>query len=247
MMKKSIICLLLAVMAMPLAAVLPTLPDGIDSSDPNVLNIKAYKIGKVQTVNVVITDAISASLDTIDAPVKEGDIIKSVDEIVVDDKVLDLLGNISSTSNSASFSSDKVIFSYRVVGNIIGTFTLGITFNSLSLDGKGIEIIGTKYDLGNLSYSFPAYSSSTFSDGTGSGEISNNSTAASTGSITTSTGGKVSSSWEVDVSDTTVPLWIHRGAIAMTVSDADYRSEGDGAKPIGEYRSRVIVTLEDNN
>ena len=246
MMKKSIICLLLAVMAMPLAAVLPTLPDGIDSSDPNVLNIKAYKIGEVQTVNVVITDAISASLDTIDAPVKEGDIIKSVDEIVVDDKVLDLLGNISSTSNSAGFSSDKVIFSYRVVGNITGTFTLGITFNPLSLDGEGIEIIGTKYDLGNLSYSFPAYSSSTFSDGTGSGEISNNSTTTSTGSITTSAG-EVSSSWEVDVSDTTVPLWIHRGAIAMTVSDADYRSEGDGAKPIGEYRSRVIVTLEDNN
>ena len=224
-------------------------PEGMDENASNVLNIKAYKIGDVDGVSVVITDALSESLDTVDLGEN-----KSIDEIVVDNHIDSLLGDTSTSINEEAFA-EHIVFSYRVIGNETGNYSLSLDFSDLTL-AIGTDIIATSYDLGNLSYSFPEYTSSTYTETGNSAEIKDSSSIANVD--TAKAPGRLSSYWEVvspSGSETTVSggqripthVWVHRGAIAMTVNSTDYLSTGDDAPGIGEYRATVRVILTDGN
>lgn len=229
-------------------------PEGMDENASNVLNIKAYKIGDVDGVSVVITDALSESLDTVDLCEKE-----SIDEIVVDNYIDSLLGDTSTSIMDEAFA-EHIVFSYRVIGNETGNYSLSLDFSALTL-ANGTDIIATRYDLGNLSYSFPEYTSSTYTEEGNSAEIKDSSSKDSSSIANVDTAiapGRLSSYWKVvspSGSETTVSggqripthVWVHRGAIAMTVNSTDYLSTGDDAPGIGEYRATVYVILTDGN
>ena len=226
-------------------------PEGMDENASNVLNIKAYKIGDVDGVSVVITDALSESLDTVDLGEN-----KSIDEIVVDNYIDSLLGDTSTSIMDEAFAEHIVFsYSYRVIGNETGNYSLSLDFSALTL-ANGTDIIATRYDLGNLSYSFPEYTSSSYTEAGNSAEIKDSSSIAN--EDTAIAPGMLSSHWKVvspSGSETTssgnqrisTHVWVHRGAIAMTVNSTDYLSTGDDAPGIGEYRATVYVILTDGN
>ena len=112
-------------------------------SDDNVLNLSGYKVGAEDMLRITITDAIPGSLNVVDF---EG-------EIDVSQDIDNLLGIVS---DSNSFDQGKIVFSYRVAGNITGSFVITMTFTDLL---NGTFKIPTVYNLGHLSYSFPATAS----------------------------------------------------------------------------------------
>lgn len=226
-MKRVLSILLIIFMILPLFA----LDENIDPNADNVLNIKGYKVGEDDYMKIVITDAISESLDVLDRPDGE-----NRDAINVSDHIDNLLG-----TTGADFNSLRSVFSYRVVGNRTGSFRIDMTFNHLKNTAEGgTHIIGATYALGSLSYTFPEISSQ--SDGTytiasTSGE-KNRLQANPSGTNTTLT-----SYWSVtplSENATTQYPWSHRGTVAMTISESDYSNENN---PVGTYTALVEVKL----
>ena len=224
-MKRLLSILLVMFMIFPLFA----LDENIDPSADNVLNIKGYKVGEDDYMKIVITDAISESLDVLDRP-KEG----NRDAINVSDHIDNLLG-----TTGADFNSLRSVFSYRVVGNRTGSFRIDMTFNRLMNTAE--DTIGATYALGSLSYTFPEISSQ--SDGqytiaSTSGE--KNILQADPSSANTTT---LTSYWSVtprSENATTQYPWSHRGTVAMTISESDYSNENI---PVGTYTALVEVKL----
>ena len=199
------------------------------STDPNVLNIKGYKIGAEDFLHIVITDALSESLDIVEEP------IDGINDYI------DLSRDIERFLGDAddSFTGDKVLFSYRVAGNTTGNFKIEMNFTPLTNAADGQSQIRTKYDLGNLSYSFPDNASSTMGNytisktETGEGNVLSARPSSGTNELR--------SCWSVTPdSSSTISTWIHRGAVSMVVSNDDYRSN---EKPVGEYKATVEVNL----
>lgn len=205
------------------------------------LNLRGYKIGVIESPYVVITDALSESLEIVSSP--EG--TNTPPEIDVTNHIDDLLGNTS----SSGFSSDRVVFSYRVVGNTLGSFTLTMTMDDLRLNGTGKEdtdVISTRYDLSNLSYSFHGAYSNEYEGNSISGDTdSEGNTSNDLVSIPSSDDTTLSSKWTVsstNSSATTTPLaWVHRGAVAMTISSSEYSY--DSGHSVGRYVASVEVKL----
>lgn len=226
-MKRVLSILLIIFMILPLFA----LDENIDPSADNVLNIKGYKVGEDDYMKIVITDAISESLDVLDRPDGE-----NRDAINVSDHIDNLLG-----TTGADFNSLRSVFSYRVVGNITGSFRIDMTFNPLMNTAEGgTHTIGATYALGSLSYTFPEISSQS------DGQYTIASTSGEKNELQadpSGTNNTLASYWSVtprSENATTQYPWSHRGTVAMTISESDYSNENI---PVGTYTALVEVKL----
>lgn len=221
-----------------------TILSAVDAEDQDLekeatLRISGYKIGADDYGEIVITDAITESLN----------VISSNGEIDITNHVYDLIGPISESdsssanvaTNSSNFRSDQVVFSYRVAGNRLGNYKLTLTLKDLKHDGSS-STIETEYDLGNLSYSFLDVSSEQITEGDSTYSIGINGTNDKV-SVPSKNNDEIISNWKVASNATgsdTSPVWIHRGAIAMTISSSYLGS----TLPTGDYKAEVEVKLE---
>lgn len=226
-MKRVLSILLIIFMILPLFA----LDENIDPNADNVLNIKGYKVGEDDYMKIVITDAISESLDVLDRPKED-----NRDAINVSDHIDNLLG-----TTGADFNSLRSVFSYRVVGNITGSFRIDMTFNPLMNTAEGgTHTIGATYALGSLSYTFPEISSQS------DGQYTIASTSGEENILQadpSGTNNTLTSYWSVtprSENATTQYPWSHRGTVAMTISESDYSNENI---PVGTYTALVEVKL----
>ena len=211
-----------------------------ETDQTQYLVIKGYKIGKTgEGVELVITDAITESLEVIDGTTP----------IDISEHVGALRGNIS---KGVSIFSEQIIFSYRASGYSEGSFQLDIDFEPFILqpldsgdtvlgEGNINDFIDASWELGHLSYSFPDYSS----DNAGGDFIGllegNNTRHNDKADIEGKDGrGRLATAWYVSDgnNDGAVPRWIQRGAVALTLSDDGYTNAA-----IGDYRATVKVTL----
>ena len=210
-------------------------------SSSSTLKLRGYKVGLKAAPYVVITDALNESLEVLSTSVNEDGSIKGSD-IDVTKHIDQFLGDI----NNGGFLKDRVIFSYRVVGNTLGSFTLTLTMHDFTLEGdeNTSDKLKTRYDLSNFSYTFTGASSNTYQGAKIEASGDNDSVAIPSGSDN-----ELISYWTVSDTDPVVDsdevertraAWIHRGAVAMTISSTDYDNP---SIPRGEYRATVGVTL----
>lgn len=206
---KTIIFILLLVMSASYA---------VDLSS-TTFEIAAYKVG-APYFQITITDAINEDLDVLDNPyTEEGIDTGNYDEINLTEHVEELI------------SESKIIFSYRVVGNLSGKYSIGMTFGSLT---DGTNTITSSYGLRNYTEIFQSTSSNTAASGSTTYTIKPGSPSGDSSS-------SLSYSWEITPSaadGVTIPVWIARGAVAMEINQQSYK-----AAPLGTYTSLVTVTL----
>ena len=240
-MKKIMFFIFVVFLSLPLTASVET----SQGKNYSVLNLRGYKIGVENSPYVVITDAITESLEIV-SDKETGS--SSTSEIDVSNHVENFLGNINSASTE--FPSDQVVFSYRVIGNTTGTFKLTLIMNDLSWADDAVSdtnadlntTIGVRYDLSNFSYAFHGAYSNIYENSKIEGDSSANVVKAVPSSASESH--DLVSKWYVtNTSDSsTTPLaWIHRGAVALTISSQDYSY--DSGRPLGRYKSNVEVIL----
>lgn len=213
----------------------------------DTLVIKGYKIGKMgEGVSLTITNAVTEMLgESGEHDTGPLDIAGDGDRINLSPIVGSLLGG----SSGAGIFREQVIFSYRVVGYEPMNLTLSMEFSPLvNTDTTVIEdnSITATYQLGNLSYSFPDEGSDVVTDEKGQivYSIKTNDENAALPSITViDTPKSFSTSFSVtdENNNGTVPRWIQRGAVAMTIDNTSY-----DAATVGEYEATVTVTLTDN-
>ena len=89
-------------------------PSEEKASSSSTLKLRGYKVGLKANPYVVITDAMNESLEVLSTSENEDGTIKGSD-IDVTNHIDQFLGDI----NNGGFLKDRVIFSYRVVGNIL--------------------------------------------------------------------------------------------------------------------------------
>ena len=219
--------IMMAVLALSAAEV------GSESAEKDTaeFEIKGYKIAKSseEVIGLVITDAITGSLNTIGG---------GYNEIDVSEHVGTLLGNAS--SNSEDFPSNQTIFSYRVYGYSPVSLNLKITFYPLT-SGESNGYITAKYQLGNLSYSFIDESTDNTEAGDTIKEIEDTTVHSVLVEGAEGKSGSLLTSFSVldGNDDGLVPRWAHRGAVAMTIDNTSYENA-----PISEkYSAKVTVTL----
>ena len=220
-------------------------------SSSSTLKLRGYKVGLKAAPYVVITDAMNESLEVLSTSVNEDGSIKGSD-IDVTKHIDQFLGDI----NNGGFLKDRVIFSYRVVGNTLGSFTLTLTMHDFTLEGdeNTSDKLKTRYDLSNFSYTFTGASSNTYEEAkieANEGNVTEviPSEEVDEGNNTEGNNPGLISKWSVLDKDPVVDsdgvkrtraAWIHRGAVAMTISSNDYDNP---SIPRGEYRATVGVTL----
>ena len=213
----------------------------------DTLVIKGYKIRKVgEGVSLTITNAVTEMLgESGEHDTGPLDIAGNGDRINLSPIVGSLLGG----SSGAGIFREQVIFSYRVVGYEPMNLTLSMEFSPLvNTDTTVTEknSITATYQLGNLSYSFPDAGSDVVTDENGQivYSIKTNDENAVLPSVTViDTPKSFSTSFSVtdENNNGTVPRWIQRGAVAMTIDNASY-----DAATVGEYEATVTVKLTDN-
>lgn len=231
-------------------------PSEEESSSSSTLKLRGYKVGLKEDPYVVITDAMNESLEVLSTSKNEDGTIKGSD-IDVTKHIDQFLGDIS----NGGFLKDRVIFSYRVVGNTLGSFTLSLTMHDFKLTDQKTEegnektsgTLRTRYDLSNFSYTFTGASSNTYEEAkieANEGNVTEviPSEEVDEGNNTEGNNPGLISKWSVldtnpvvaDGVKRTRAAWIHRGAVAMTISSTDYDNP---SIPRGEYRATVGVTL----
>ena len=213
----------------------------------DTLVIKGYKIRKVgEGVSLTITNAVTEMLgESGEHDTGPLDIAGDGDRINLSPVVGSLLGG----SSGAGIFREQVIFSYRVVGYEPANLKLSMTFSPLRNTDPNVtegNTITATYQLGNLSYSFPDEGSDVVTDETGQIVDSikandENTTLPSVTVIDTSKSFSTSFSVTDENNSGTVPRWIQRGAVAMTINNTSY-----DAATVGEYEATVTVTLTDN-
>ena len=184
------------------------------------LEIKAYKVGADDFNQITITDAIPGSLKEID---NDG----SID---ITSRLEYLFGATGEKLDSTLFG-DRIIFSYRVVGNTADNFEMNITFGEFTHNGQSSNLTAS-FMLGNTNYVF----SNTGNSVSGAYTITqdkNGNEEQNMGPF--SLGSTASVKWTVSGSGTT-PEWIVRGAVALTIDETSY----DNAS-YGEHTSTVTV------
>lgn len=214
-------------------------------SSSSTLKLRGYKVGLKAAPYVVITDAMNESLEVLSTSVNEDGSIKGSD-IDVTKHIDQFLGDI----NNGGFLKDRVIFSYRVVGNTLGSFTLTLTMHDFTLEGdeNTSDKLKTRYDLSNFSYTFTGASSNTYQGAKIEANGGNDTEAIPSKEVNEENDTGLISKWSVLDTDPVVAdgvkrtraAWIHRGAVAMTISSNDYDNP---SIPRGEYRATVGVTL----
>lgn len=181
--------------------------------------------------------------------------------IELNDVVQQLLGSVSDTSTQVSPSAldSYVVFSYRVEGNVTGSYSLRFDLNNLTNSNNQNEYINTSYQLGN----FDAVFTSSATSGVPSGNldpVSNNDYAIMYDDTSVKEGSAIgvsgvttlTSSWTVgepiyqeneltgvqDGATEPCSTWIARGAVGMTIDSVGYTNASNG-----EYIATVNVTL----
>ena len=215
--------MILLLMLIPLSFI-SAADEEVQADAPNVLNIRAYKTGPEDYLKIVITDALYESL----AIIQGGEVIDLSPHLEM------LLSSDIDKPQSDTFP-ERVVFSYRIVGNTAGTYEIALTVSPLRSDESG-DMIPARYDLGNLSYVFPAAASSSYNGATISSISSSKEIIVRTGEDT------LSSRWKVEQSTSSVvPEWVHRGAVAMMVDSNVYRGSEVSTD---EYLAEVKVELK---
>lgn len=197
------------------------------------LNLRGYKIGLEKTPTITLTDALSGSLE-----------IVAGNDVNITDYVDKFLGS----TPTSQFDPDRVLFSYRVVGNTVpdGYYQLKITLSNLIQDVEESSssqekgVIKTSYNLANLSYSFHGVSSNNYNGDKIEKHSESNKIEAAPGEEKD----YLTSNFKIvdaDNNGETFMPWVHRGAVSMTIDSADYNGTDI---PLGTYKATVEVTLE---
>lgn len=252
-MRKLIVLILMIMVILPMSAVDG---DAEKRMGQDELRIRGYKIAKHgEGVTLTITNAVTERLTDSDESGSTGTHETGPLEITGDGDRINLSPIVGSLlgSGKAGVFSEQVIFSYRVVGYEAADLTLTMTFSPLKNLNEELtdkNQITATYELGNLSYSFPDLSSDV-SDGeenmpeTVGDYISAKNGNTALPSVTVSnTDASFSTAFHVvdaHVDEYSVPRWIHRGAVAMTIDNTTYT---DAA--VGEYEAFVTITLTEN-
>lgn len=200
--------------------------------------ILGYKVNPSADLAFEITDALSESLA----------VINSEDSIELDSHIDQLLGSLSSP---ASDPRNQIIFSYRVTGrgneNSSNTYRVVFEFKPFYryVDGSKDEAnwLNASYQLVNLSYSFPDYTSDSYNNQGSIGSIKkHDDTNENLTIVKNDTEATITSKWTVE--GVYAPLWIHRGAVTLTIDNST--AEGGYNYPsaaFGQYKAAVTATL----
>ena len=229
-MKRFVSFLILSLIFLPYLA-FSAAGDVLNSAE---FDISAFKVGPEQYLKLIITDAINESLGVLG------------EEATPEDETEDIYKTIDLSRHTDTLIGEPtVIFSYRVVGNTVGRYTVEAEINPFYLStGSGIDktkIVNATYSPDYITVVFPETSTTTASDA----QIKTESTTE--GSFTIDQADEVaslSSTWSVSSSSSedTVAEWISRGAMKMQLDKVSYDSAG-----IGTYVADVKVTLRNGN
>ena len=194
--------------------------------------IKGYKITDSSSVEFIITDAISESLNTFSQDDLEDG------STTITGRVINATSQIGSFLNDTADineeDADNIIFSYRLVASDDLTYTINFSITSFK-DGNG-NIIDAAFRT--------AHHNTVYSDGTQDFPQANaDSTADGNPSdpddpSTNQNHKKAELEDSISPASGNVRQWIFRGAVLMAVSQKDF----DRA-PTGEYRATVTATL----
>ena len=213
--------------------------------------ILGYKVNPEADLAFEITDALSESLAVIGSDVvpASGTAPVKYSNISLDNHMDQLLGDVDA---AASDPRNQIIFSYRVTGRgneqSSNTYHVDFCFRPFFRyqdDQQDTEsYINASYQLVNRSYSFPDYTSDRNETET---EIIENANGTSTDIVVVTkddeaAGETLSSYWTVTGEN--APLWIHRGAVTLTIDGST--AAGGYNNPemkFGLYKATVTATL----
>ena len=149
---------------------------------------------------------------------------------------INLTEHVDELIESYGSSSPKVIFSYRVVGNTTGSYTVSISISPLSSNGK---TIATQHGLVNKNEIFQSSSASTITNSNGRFSIEQGEAGVLTPDQSDGGNTELTYTWTVNGPDAdTIPVWIARGAVTMGIDPVTYEDA-----PFGTYTSQVTVKL----
>lgn len=220
--------------------------DGDSPLPSDEFEIKGYKITDSSSVEFIITDAISESLNTFSKDdLEEG-------STTITGRVIDATSQIGSFLNDTADineeDADNIIFSYRLVASDDLTYTINFSITPFENGDNIIDAAfrtahhNTVYSDGTqaFGFDFPQANAGSTADG-------NPSDAGSTAAGSPSDPDDPSTNQnhkEAELEDSIKPKegnssqWIFRGAVLMAVSRRDF----DRA-PTGMYKSTVTATL----
>ena len=218
-MSRKIIVLILLVMG-SFSAVFAT----TEAANEATLKVQAYKLGDDDYLNIAITSAVSGKLTEL----VWSDSESALPAIDITDKIDSLSKPITETSSD--LMNEQVIFSYRVFGHSIGTFTISLDFSPFEHNGGG-NSVSAVYAITNTNYIFN--NTGNYQDKNSSFTIEEKYTK---GKGTTS----LEAQWYVDGTGAIVPDWIVRGGVAASISGYESAS-------YGSHTATVHVTLTSEN
>ena len=218
MIRKIIVCILLIIGAISLSIFAAS-----EAANEATLRVQAYKLGDDDYLNVSITSAVSGKLTELEW-VESGTALPAID---ITDKMDSLHKPITETSSN--IMNEQVIFSYRVFGHSIGTFTINLNFGPFEHKGGG-NSVSAVYAITNTNYIFN--NTGNYQDKDSNFKITENYTR---GKGTTS----LEAQWNVTGTGAIVPDWVVRGGVAASISNYESAS-------YGSHTAVVQVTLTSN-
>ena len=212
--------------------------------------IKAYKLGPQVSgedyLDFTITDALNRKLDTVEDSVGEDGVIQA-GRIDITDYLNNYTGTLPSSEGSGR---GGILFSYRLSGNIEGSYGITLTLNAFS---NGHDYVDASYELLHENVTFNESSTTTSADKSLSVSSHVEESFGVTGNDAEHSGGSgqtnnsVNLELVVNAEPTGIApsetldrdIWIARGAVNAVISKLDYDSASNG-----EYTANVIVTIE---
>lgn len=219
---------------------IPAMAADVKSLSSDEFEIKGYKITDSSSVEFIITDAISESLNTFSQDdLEEG-------STTITGRVIDATSQIGSFLNDKADineeDADNIIFSYRLVAS--DDLTYNISFSITPFKDKNGNTIDAAfrtahhnivYSNGTQASDFPPISPAT------AGSTANGSPSDPDDPSTNRDHKAVLLKDSIKPKEGNSSQWIFRGAVLMAVSRRDF----DRA-PTGMYRSEVTATLTIN-
>lgn len=239
-MKRLVVILLMVLSLIPLSS------EAIRNT-PGKFTIRGYKLNRTVGPVIEVVDALTGSLR---------DITDDYNEIEIDGYY-----SLGSAANTTAENVSDIAFSYRVYGNIEGSFTVSVTVAPFINTSDKTKVITTSYFLLNETVRFLDSNTETSDDvasytdeTSGNLNQTNNLTISdeTTGtnkivrSLSSGTGVLVD---KFSVSDgssdtptaSTTDVWIARGAVGFVIDSKSYDEADEG-----EYKAAITVTLSNN-
>lgn len=202
---------------------------------PGKFTIKGYKLNRIEEPNLIVVDALTGSLNEIDAD----------DALVIDGYYT--LGDSSSTI------VDDIAFSYRVRSTKAGSFTVTLTVNPFVLETTESTkpVITTRYFLVNETVRFldsnTDHTSDYVEDSNGLiiEDVTTGKTATAALSAVPDEDSPVQLVDKFSIrgsSNNSGDVWIARGALGFIIDSASYEKAPDG-----EYRANITITLSEDS